>query len=73
MVLVPASEFLMGSPADQGKPRDEVPRHPVFLDAYWIDRDYVTRWAYERFVAEAPASLYAKDIRELSGILRRLR
>jgi formylglycine-generating enzyme len=57
MVLVPGGEFAMGSPAGAGRPLDEIPRHTVFLDAYWIDREYVTVWAYERFVTEANPGL----------------
>jgi formylglycine-generating enzyme required for sulfatase activity len=54
MVYVPAGEFPMGSAADDGrvyqweKPREQ-PQHPVFLDAFNVDRHEVTNAEYERF------------------------
>ena len=45
MVYVPAGEFLMGSPDDQGA-HDEHPQHIVFLDAYWIDKTEATAAQY---------------------------
>jgi formylglycine-generating enzyme required for sulfatase activity/ribosomal protein L40E len=48
MVLVPAGEFLMGSPEGVGNP-DEQPPHKVKLSAYYIDRHAVTNLEYERF------------------------
>jgi formylglycine-generating enzyme required for sulfatase activity/serine/threonine protein kinase len=50
MVYVPAGEFLMGSPEDDGD-SDEHPQHKVYLDAYWIDRTEVTNAQYERCIA----------------------
>lgn len=49
MVLVPAGEFMMGSPAGEGGD-DEVPQHKVTLDGYWIDRTEVTNAQYRSFV-----------------------
>jgi formylglycine-generating enzyme required for sulfatase activity len=43
MMLVPAGEFLMGSPdADPKAAADERPQHTIYLDAFWIDRTEVT-------------------------------
>lgn len=51
MVLVPAGEFLMGSPADQGEgDPNEQPEHIVILDAYYIDQYEVTVERYARFL-----------------------
>ncbi len=50
MAYVPAGEFLMGD--DNGSP-DEHPLHPVYLDAFWIDRYEVTNAQYARFLQEA--------------------
>ncbi|MGH7367083.1 MAG: formylglycine-generating enzyme family protein [Candidatus Rokuibacteriota bacterium] len=47
MVLVPASEFWMGS--DDGND-DEKPRHGVDVDAYWIDKYEITNGLYQRFM-----------------------
>ncbi len=54
MVLIPAGEFLMGSAGtdtlvyDWERPSEQ-PQHPVYLDAYLIDRTEVTNAQYERF------------------------
>jgi iron(II)-dependent oxidoreductase len=45
MVYVPAGEFVMGS--DWGEP-DELPRHVVYLDAFYIDTYEVTNEEYAR-------------------------
>jgi formylglycine-generating enzyme required for sulfatase activity len=64
MVFVPAGEFLMGSseaevelakadcpqcPADWFD--DEMPQHPVFLQAYWLDKYEVTNRQFAGFIA----------------------
>jgi formylglycine-generating enzyme required for sulfatase activity len=54
MALIPAGEFLMGSRADDPKiyeweAKHEQPQHPVYLDAYLIDRREVTNSEFERF------------------------
>ncbi len=51
MVLIPAGEFLMGSPEKEGK-KSEHPRHKIYLDAYWIDKYEVTNAQFARFVKE---------------------
>ena len=51
MVLIPAGEFQMGS--DSGNP-DEKPRHPVTLNAFYIDRYEVTNAQYKAFVDANP-------------------
>jgi len=50
MVLIPAGDFLMGSPAGAGGFDDESPQRLVYLSPFWIDRREVTNGAYERFV-----------------------
>ena len=50
MVIVPAGEFLMGSPAGGDGFDDEQPQRRVFISAFWIDRYEVTNAAYQRFV-----------------------
>lgn len=52
LCLVPAGEFLMGSPRGEGKD-DESRQHTVHLDAYYIGRYPVTQAQYARFVQEA--------------------
>ncbi|MEW5942122.1 MAG: formylglycine-generating enzyme family protein [Chloroflexota bacterium] len=51
LVYVPAGEFIMGT--DHGM-TDEAPAHPVYLDAFWLDRTEVTNEAY-RVCVEAGA------------------
>jgi len=50
MVYVPAGEFVMGS--EWGEP-DELPRHAVDLDAFYIDTYEVTNAEYQRCIDEA--------------------
>jgi formylglycine-generating enzyme required for sulfatase activity len=50
MALVPAGEFLMGSPADSDGLLDEQPQRLVLTGTFLIDRNEVTNAAYERFV-----------------------
>jgi formylglycine-generating enzyme required for sulfatase activity len=49
MAVIPAGEFLMGSPPHEGF-TDERPRRSVFLHAFLIDRYEVTNAQYEQFV-----------------------
>jgi len=54
MVLVPEGEFLMGSADDdplvyEFEKSHEQPQHPVYLNAYYIDRHEVTNAEYEAF------------------------
>jgi formylglycine-generating enzyme required for sulfatase activity len=51
MVLIPAGEFLMGSPLGEGDD-DEHPQHKVYLDAFFIDKYEVTNAQYEKFIKE---------------------
>jgi len=52
LVYVPAGDFLMGSAYDDPEALPgEMPRHLVFLDAYWMDKTEVTNAMFERFVA----------------------
>jgi len=58
MLLVPAGEFIMGSDADeiarleikQELVQDEMPRHRVYLDTFYIDQYEVTNAHFEQFV-----------------------
>ena len=51
MVLIPAGEFLMGSPEGEGE-ADEHPQHKVYLDAYYIDKYEVTNQQFAKFLNE---------------------
>lgn len=55
MVLVPAGEFLMGSPEGHGD-ENERPEHTVYLDAYYIDKKEVTVAQYQRCVESGACS-----------------
>jgi formylglycine-generating enzyme required for sulfatase activity len=50
MSLVPAGEFLMGSPAGTDGLPDEQPQRRVYLGSFFIDRHEVTNEAYAEFV-----------------------
>lgn len=49
MVLVPASDFVMGSSGEDFI-QEEMPQHTVFLDAYYIDKYEVTNAQYWEFL-----------------------
>ncbi|GJQ60130.1 MAG: hypothetical protein D8M57_15025 [Candidatus Scalindua sp. AMX11] len=49
MVLVPASDFTMGSSAEDFI-QEEMPQHTVFLDTYYIDKYEVTNAQYWEFL-----------------------
>ena len=48
MVLIPAGDFLMGSPG--GDDDDERPQHTVFVDAFYMDKYEVTNALYKKFM-----------------------
>ena len=50
MVLVPAGEFMMGSPDDESRSKDELPRHKVFLDDFYLDIFEGTTEHYAQFL-----------------------
>lgn len=52
MVLVPSGQFMMGSREDMAGDKDELPAHPVYLDAYYIDQYEVTTSRYATFFKE---------------------
>ncbi|MBI2300182.1 MAG: SUMF1/EgtB/PvdO family nonheme iron enzyme [Armatimonadetes bacterium] len=51
-VLIPAGEFLMGSPEGQGQD-DERPQRRVYVSAFWMDQHEVTAGQYRRFCQAA--------------------
>lgn len=51
MLLVPAGDFLMGSPEGEGL-SDERPQHRVQIDAFYLDTYEVTVARYEKFLDE---------------------
>jgi serine/threonine-protein kinase len=53
MVYVPGGAFQMGSGEDDPEAAaDELPRHTVRLDSYWIDQTEVTNGQFVRFLNE---------------------
>lgn len=59
MVLIPAGEFLMGS-ADDEAYHSEQPVHPVYVDAFYMDKYLVTNAQYKVFVDANPQ--WRKDL-----------
>lgn len=68
-VLIPAGEFIMGSPPGK-RHNEESPQRNVYLDAFWIYKYEVTNGQFSRFVleaeykAEGPWKKYARPGRE---------
>ena len=62
MILIPAGEFIMGSPEGDGDD-DEHPQHTVFLYAFYIDKYEVTNAQYKQFMDATGhiAPLYCDD------------
>ncbi|MGK7392979.1 MAG: formylglycine-generating enzyme family protein [Candidatus Cyclobacteriaceae bacterium M3_2C_046] len=51
MVLIPAGEYQMGSPADQPKHQeDEAPQHTVKIDSFWMGKFEITWDLFELFL-----------------------
>ena len=71
MALVPAGEFIMGSDENDGRIGfevgvDSIPKHPVSIKAFWIDRYEVSIGPYRKFVTATgrkPPSIW-KDYKE---------
>ena len=51
MVLVPEADFMMGGSDRLARP-DELPRHRVLLDSFWIDETEVTNSQFRKFTEE---------------------
>ncbi|MDQ7839342.1 MAG: SUMF1/EgtB/PvdO family nonheme iron enzyme [Thermodesulfobacteriota bacterium] len=49
MILIPAGEFVMGSPDGQGID-NEHPQHKIYLDAYYIYKYPVTNGQFQKFI-----------------------
>ncbi len=49
MVLVPGGSFLMGGDNEQAAP-DELPKHKVVVDSFWMDATEVTNAQFRQFV-----------------------
>ena len=55
MVLIPAGEFLMGSPdTDPDAQDDEKPEHTVYTEAFYMDEHPVTNAEYQKFIEANP-------------------
>lgn len=53
MVVIPAGEFLMGS-SDEDANDSEKPVHPVYVNAFYIDKHPVTNEQYKAFLDACP-------------------
>jgi len=51
IVLIPSADFMMGGNDKLARP-DELPRHRVLLDSFWIDETEVTNTQFKKFVGE---------------------
>lgn len=60
MVLIPAGSFTMGDPFSEGV-TNELPLHPVFVSAFYLDRTEVTKALWDTVYAWATTNGYAFD------------
>ena len=61
LAYVPAGEFLMGSSEnDSGNYENELPKHKVFLDAFWISKTQVTNGMFASCVTAAQCKYSVK-------------
>ncbi len=51
MVLIPPADFMMGGGDELARP-DELPKHRVILDGFWMDETEVTNAQFRKFVEE---------------------
>ena len=52
MLFIPAGEFWMGTTHDDiHADKDEIPRHKVYLEAYWIDKTEITNAMYNQCIS----------------------
>jgi formylglycine-generating enzyme required for sulfatase activity len=51
MVLIPPADYMMGGGDELTRP-DELPRHRVMLDGFWMDETEVTNAQFGKFVKE---------------------
>ena len=59
-ILIPAGEFLMGSPEGVGEPMEH-PHHKVYTDAYYIDIHEITVGQYKDFTKATGRSMPAQE------------
>jgi sulfatase modifying factor 1 len=75
MVLVSAGTFLMGSPLIGNNPlaaypKEETPRHKVYLDSFYIDKYEVTNGQFASFLSSAMSEKGFKDKRPKWVVIR---
>lgn len=51
IVLIPSADFMMGGNDKFARP-DELPRHRVLLDSFWIDETEITNSQFKKFAEE---------------------
>lgn len=61
-VLIPAGEFLMGSPEGVGT-SDQYPQHMVYVDSYYIDKHEVTVGQYKDFAKDTGRQMRGQPLR----------
>ena len=65
MVLIPAGEFMMGSPAEEGD-SDEHPQHQVHVDEFYMDQHEVTVGDYKKFIQETGHRPLSRQVSDYS-------
>ena len=70
LVLIPAGEFLMGSPdSDTGAPNDEMPRHRVRITRpFYLGVTEVTQGQYRAVTGQSPSKFKGSDDLPVVGV-----
>lgn len=71
MILIPAGEFVMGGVGPEAR-GDELPRHKVYVDSFWMDETEVTNRQFQEFVEATGYVTTAQKVPELGSLKREL-
>jgi formylglycine-generating enzyme required for sulfatase activity len=70
MVLIPAGDFLMGSPESRAYPTEENPQHTVYVDAFYMDAYEVTNEEFAEFLSAVKSGADFEKHRENWVVIR---
>ncbi|MDH3648444.1 MAG: formylglycine-generating enzyme family protein [Saprospiraceae bacterium] len=71
MVLITGNEFQMGGDNDQAM-EDEMPKHPVRVDDFWMDETEVTNRQFKAFVDATAYETVAEQVIDIDELMKQL-